>query len=133
MQKVILRKWRLICAAIIGSLVLLYLGLGLVIGHQVGNAVSEAVAIASGDPVSALLFVVNSSDSSIREKNRAVWALGQLGNPRALDTLQSQINGQSCDHSSQICQYTLKKAIGLCEGEQNIGAYIWRHGNLAIE
>ena len=124
-------RWKPICATVFVGLFLFYVGSGYVIGRQVRDVVTAAQAVSPGDPVSALLSVVNSPDVLLPEKNKAVWALGQLGNPRALGTLEILFTGEECDHSSHLCQHELKKAIQLCRGEQNIGALVWRHGELA--
>ena len=131
MFNLVRNRWKLICAIVLGGLFLFYVGLGSVIGHQVRDVVSIAQAASPGDPVTALLSVVNSPDFSLPEKNRAVWALGQLGNPRALGTPEALFTGEECDHSSYVCQYELEKAIQLCRGGHNIGAFVWRHGELS--
>ena len=71
-------------------------------GPEVRDVVSIAQAASPGDPVTALLSVVNSPDFSLAEKNRAVWSLGQLGSPRALRTLEALFTGEECDHSSYL-------------------------------
>jgi len=127
-------RWKLICAIVFGGLSLFYVGSSYVIGRQVRDVVSVvsvAQASSPGGPVTALLSLVNSPYFSLPEKNRAVWALGQLGNPRALGTLEALFTGGECDHSSHLCQYRLEKAIQLCRGGYNTGAFVWRHGELA--
>jgi hypothetical protein len=78
------------------------------------------------------MAVVNSPDKTLKEKNSAVWALGQLGDQRALGLLEELLTGQNCDHESRLCQKELGKAVKLCQGEVNIGALVWRHGDLAL-
>ena len=59
----------------------------LVIGRQVRGAVAAAQSWEPGDPVEALLAVATSPDYAVAERNRAVWALGQLGDSRAVALL----------------------------------------------
>jgi hypothetical protein len=82
-----------------------------------------------GDPVSALMAFAAAPSQSLRDRNRAVWALGQLGDPRALVLLEQLYTGKPCDHSRQLCQRDLKKAIHLCRGGLNLPALMWRHGS----
>ncbi len=131
MIKIIRKRWKLICLTAVVVLCVFYVGGSYVIGRQVREMVSVAQASESGDPISALLSVLKSSAFSLSEKNSAVWALGQLGSPRALETLEAMHIGEECEHSQGLCQYELEKAIELCQGGANPGALIWRHGELA--
>ncbi len=70
-----------------------------------------------GDDVAALLDYVQSDAHSLRERNEAVWALGQARDPRALPILKSHFTGEPCDHAKCLCQGELSKAISLCEGK----------------
>jgi hypothetical protein len=109
-----------------------YLVLCFFIGIGVRGAVSDAQSRFEGDPVAALISVSTSEEASLRDRNRAIWALGQLGSGEALPTLQALVSNELCDHDSKICQYELEKAIEACSGGPNIGAVIWRHGDLAV-
>jgi hypothetical protein len=70
----------------------------------------------AGDRVMALVAFVESEDQPMGARNRAVWALGQLRDPRALSVLERHYTGQACDHARGLCQYELKKAIDLLHG-----------------
>jgi PBS lyase HEAT-like repeat-containing protein len=131
MRKLFRNWWKQLLAVSLGCIALAVAGTSLLIGHDVREVVSAAQSVSAGDPVESLLFVVNSPAASFPEKNRAVWALGQLGNVRALEALEPLCTGEACDHSSALCQRELEKAIGLCRGDRNIGALVWRHGALA--
>jgi hypothetical protein len=117
--------------SVVVVLLCLYISISFSIGHQVRDAVTIAQISSQGDPVTALLAVVNSSDATLDAKNQAIWALGQLGDSRALPTLEALVTNEECDHSLKLCQQGLEKAIPLCRGERNLGAFIWRHGELA--
>jgi hypothetical protein len=132
MPKIITARWKSIAAAGLTCLVLSGLGISVLIGHQVREVVAAARATEAGDAVSALIAVVNSPDRPLAERNKAVWALGQLGSSRALPTLEALYSGVECDHSAGLCQHRLEKAIHLCRGEKNVGALVWRHGALAV-
>lgn len=91
------------------------------------RAASEAALLdAAGDRVLALMAYVESPKHTLRERNRAVWALGQLGDARALPVLETHFTGTDCEHDRALCQHELRKAIRLCRGATNIAAFGWR-------
>ena len=103
-----------------------FVGIAVTIGSGVRDASAAAVAEYGGDRVDALIAVVESPAQSLTERNRAVWALGQLGEARALPVLERHFTGGPCDHTRLICQHELEKAIRLCRGSKNVSAFIWR-------
>ena len=82
----------------------------------------------SRDRMHALIACVESKACSYREKNRTFWALGQLGDRRALPSLRKHFTGKPCDHDSEgFCQGELKEAIQKLEASQfNLPAFLWR-------
>jgi hypothetical protein len=70
-----------------------------------------------GDEVEALLVLVQSDRHSLGERNHAVHALGQIGDRRAIPTLEKFYTGRECDHSKFLCQKELRKAIDRCSGK----------------
>ena len=126
------RHWPKIALAAAGLPVVGYFVLCLSIGSGVRNAVSDAQSLFPGDPVQALISVATSDEAALPDRNRAVWALGQLGSAEALPVLQSLETDQRCDHEASICQHEVEKAIEGCSGNPNIGAWVWRHGELAV-
>jgi len=68
-----------------------------------------------GDPIAALLDYVQSDAHSLRERNYAVWALGQARDVRALPVLENYVTGGPCDHACCLCQHELSKAVALCK------------------
>ncbi len=68
------------------------------------------------DAVEALIAVVDDPSADLQERTDAVWALGQMRDPRALPVLKKYYTGEPCDHEKAICQYELSKAIGKIEG-----------------
>jgi len=131
MSRFLARRWRTILALAIGVAVGGYGALGLLIGHQVRGEVERAQATVGGEPIAALLTVADSDDASLSQRNHAIWALGQLGAAEALPLLRRLRTGQPCVHDSLVCQREVEKAIALCDGAPNLGAMLWRHGELA--
>lgn len=64
-----------------------------------------------GDRVEALMQQVECSSCAMKQRKDAVWALGQIGDRRALPVLRAQLTGRRCDHTRELCQYELQKAI----------------------
>jgi hypothetical protein len=80
---------------------------------------SGAQAEFGGDCVEALSAVLRSEHHSYLEKNRAIWALGQLADARALPALREAQTGVPCERPCRrdlhLCQYEIEKAIKWCE------------------
>lgn len=117
------------------SIVLLFFFIGSVwIGYEVKNQCQQAkreYQEKSKDCVEALMTVLSDEKQSFRKRNDAIWALGQLGDSRALPVLQSYYTGNIPSRESlykTISQYELKKAVNLTSGGLNITAFIWRTG-----
>ena len=68
-------------AAAIGLVLVaaLFVGSGWLIGSGVHAASQAALLEQPGDPVPALMAYVESPKHTFRDRDRAVWALGQLG------------------------------------------------------
>lgn len=83
-----------------------------------------------GDNVEALIALVESDSVPFREKNRAIWALGQIGDKRALPLLRSlktgQIQPKPYDSSRYIVQYSVDKAIKQIEGKLSLTRWMYR-------
>jgi hypothetical protein len=106
-------------------LLIAYLVLGWRIGSAVDSISCDAAGVHPGDRVDALIAYASCEEHSLRERNRAVWALGQLGDQRALPFLRS-LEGGTCDHEHRLCQREIRKAIRLCQGATNVTAIVWR-------
>jgi len=120
----------------VGGVILLaivYVSISLVIGRGVRSISETALRDFPGDRVSALMALVESDRHGFRDRNRAIWALGQLGDARALPMLERHYTGEESDERIELSQYELKKAIVLCKGATNISAFVWRRGTLATE
>lgn len=124
-------KEKLFFALAIGvSIFLLFFFItGTWIGHDVKNICQQAKRDYSGDCVEALIAVLEDKNKGFRERNNAIWALGQFGDSRALPVLESYYTGNIPDREpldDTISQYELKKAVNLTSGGTNISAFIWR-------
>ena len=104
-----------------------YVIVSLRIGAGVQAACETAMASHQGDRVEALMLFVEDDRHTLAERNRAVWALGQLGDRRALPLVRKYYSGQPCDHENALCERELGKAIKLLEGGLNASALVWRH------
>lgn len=125
------RHWKkLIIVALLLPLAA-YVGLSLLIGHGVRTAVSFAQAEEPGGPVEALMQVAATEKYGLKDRNRAIWALGQLGDPAALPVLEGLATGGECNHAAEVCQKEVRKAVEACRGGTNISAPLWRQGELA--
>lgn len=66
------------------------------------------------DTVESLMAVIKSKRSSFKEKNNAIFALGQIGDKRALPILiqldTDEIQEKPWDSSKYIVQYKVEKA-----------------------
>jgi hypothetical protein len=91
-------------------------GLQLYIGWEARRTADRARAQFGGDRVIGLARMVDCESCGLGERNRAVWALGELGDERALPALRSHHRGGKCDHSRELCQYELDKAIRKIDG-----------------
>lgn len=101
------------------------------IGRSVKRQCQEAKRVYPGDCVEALITLLNDESRGFRERNSAVWALGQLGDRRALPVLESYYTGNIPPRESldkTISQYELKKAVKLTSGGFNASAVFWRMG-----
>jgi len=97
---------------------------------DVKSICTEAQTEFEGDCVDALMALVESDKFGYREKNKAIWALGQLGDERALPLLEKLYTGEvqekPFDPSRRIVQYTVKKALKQCRGEFSLTRWMYR-------
>ncbi len=103
------------------------------IGYDVKDQCYKAKQAYSGDCVEALMSLLQDETRDFRSRNSAIWALGELGDKRALPILQHFYTGTIPPReplNKTISQYELKKAINLTSGGVNITAFMWRYGNV---
>jgi hypothetical protein len=87
---------------------------------------AEATKEYPGNRVEALTAYVISESHSLKKRNRAVWAIGQIGDQSALAVLESFYTGGDCDHKKHLCQRELRHAIYGCKGGVNLTAWLRR-------
>lgn len=80
--------------------------------------------------VDALIKFIKSDDETAREKNSAIWALGQLTDKAALPVLydldKSLPEQEKCSYDKYLCKYEVEKAIRWCE-KGNITGWMYKN------
>jgi hypothetical protein len=88
--------------------------------NGVQQYVRSAKVAYDGDSVSALIALVEDEHAPFELRNGAIWALGQIGDQRALPALQalntSEVQKPPYDSRSYIVQYSVDKAIKQING-----------------
>lgn len=99
--------------------------------NHVKNTCFNAKKIYGQDCVTSLIKIIQSDKASLREKNSAVWALGQLADTRALPFLyelnKTTPKQDRCGYDSYLCKYEVEKAVKWCE---NGNATSWMYYKL---
>lgn len=114
-----------VCAVVI---ILFSLGIELGVKRVCGMATQKF----PGDKVEALMMFVKSDkygyNAELYSANiQEFWALGQLGDKRALPFLRNLLTGEPCDHETNLCQGEIKEAIHKLEGDPfNLPKLLWR-------
>ncbi|MBI4893764.1 MAG: hypothetical protein HY821_24310 [Acidobacteria bacterium] len=94
-----------------GCLALGAVGLEGYIGVTAYRLSQQASERFGGDRVEGLIQQVECTSCAMKERNLAVWALGQIGDQRALPVLREHETGKACNHTKELCQHELTKAI----------------------
>jgi hypothetical protein len=79
--------------------------------------------------VDALIRLAAAEDAPLPQRNRAIWALGEIGDRQALPALAALHRQEECDHSRLVCQREVRKAIRKIRGEMSLRHFagrIWR-------
>jgi hypothetical protein len=101
------------------------------IGFEVKSLCRDAKSQYREDCTQALIALLNDKTRGYRSRNSAIWALGQLGDNRALPILQSFYTGKIPEREpldKTISQHELRKAINLAGGGFNATAVFWHYG-----
>lgn len=104
------------------SIVILILTLAVLYGygcHLIFSGVQkitlEAQADYAGEPVVALIALVEDESAPFNKRNTAIWALGQIGDKRALPVLEkldtAEVQHPPYDSTAYIVQYSVEKAL----------------------
>ena len=96
--------------------------------HAYVRDISEKAKAAYGlNYMDSLAKVVDSEDWTFKDRNDAVWALGQIADERALPVLKKHYTGvmpQREPLDKVLSQYEIRKAIKWCEKGNLIS---WMH------
>ena len=129
MRKIKVKRKLLLGSIVLGGLVLLFLaGTFLQIYQGVKRACSQAKAEYHAECVDSLIQTLKSDNKTFRERNGAIWALGQLADTKALPVLKSLYTGNKSAKEPldiTISQYELKKAIKWCT-KGNLTSWMYR-------
>ena len=85
-----------------------------------------------GDKIEALMMSLETEtyglDTHLYKENiHIIWALGQLGDKRALPFLREFSTGETCNHETNLCQGEIQSAIEKLERNQfNLPKFLWR-------
>jgi len=120
------RKWGWIVFAGMALPVLLSAGIIVSIRSGLQRFSDDAMARFPGDRVEALIQVVDCDTCPMQDRNHAVWALGQMVEPRARPVFEKYFDGQRCDHTTRLCQYELRKAIRLIDTRGRRTGPLWK-------
>jgi len=111
-----------------GTFVLFFLITSTLIGYDVIAKCDLAKdKYQTNDCADGLIQSLKDDSNTLKQRNQTIWALGQLGDEKALPVLESYYDGSECDHHTKLCQYELKKAINLVKSGFNLTAFVWQH------
>jgi hypothetical protein len=123
MARIWLKKISLALLVLTGGLSIFYGAICVSIFTEVHEVCQYALKQFKGkELLTATVMLLESDEVDFTVKNRAVYALGQIGDKAALIALKN-LKSQSvcrkpCTKDGYICQYELEKAIRTCEGGQ---------------
>ena len=110
------------------------------IGYTVKNLCLAAEDAYGGDCVEALSIQLRDESLDYGARNTTTWALGQIGDQRALPVLESLFSGQVPARESwegELSQYELRKAMRLIKSGFNLTHWAWRFsldvGNASLD
>lgn len=113
------------------SIGVLYFVIGMAwISYEINSQCERAKYAYSGDCVTASISLLQDENRSFRERNSAIWVIGQLGDDRALPVLETYYTGIIPDReplNEMISQYELRKSIKWLREGHNLLTLIWRH------
>jgi hypothetical protein len=111
------RWWPVVAAGAVMAVIVAVVSLVWIIQVSAHSYARLAQQRYRGDEVEALVLAVQDEHQTLRDRNHAVWALGQFREARALPILRRYYTGEKCQHDKFLCQSELKKAIDLCSGK----------------
>lgn len=120
-----MKKFTLIMSAGLFVVLLVLLADGLLIGSNLRQFSRNAQSQFPGNRVEALISLVKCQSCNRRDRDNAVWALGQLDDQRALPVLESCRGEESC---GLLDRETLQIALRHLRREDNnrSESFLWR-------
>ena len=106
--------------------------------HMIYSGVKSICEIATNkfepDNVLALISLIESDEFPFKQKNKAIWALGQIGDKRALPLLRQldtdEIQEKPLNSDMYIVQYSVEKAIRQINSDFIVTRWMYRRFNL---
>jgi len=127
-----LEKWLIYWILLsVSFVVLLFFVTGTWIGLSVRDNCSLAQSKYQGDCVEALIQMVDDENNSFKQRNDAIWTLGQLGDKRAEYPLSKYYSENIPDrepYNEVLSTYELRKALNLLENDSSLTKFIWIKG-----
>ena len=120
-----MKRWIKITLISVSSIfILTFLATTYSIEKRVQETCKMAISLYPGDKIDALISVSKSQSSCTPNKSRALWALGQLGDKKALPYLIENFEGIE---ETDICVYEAQFAIEKIKNETfNLPGFFWR-------
>lgn len=126
-----MKKWlKFVISGILIVGFIIFIIASLWIGSDVRKYCRDAKKVYEGDCVTVLSEMVDDKSMPPIYRNNAIWALGQLGDPKALTYLNKYYTGiipEKEDPNKVLSQYEMSKAMKLMQGGINLPALVWRH------
>jgi len=123
------KSWLIFIGGVgVGLFLLMFFASASWIGYSVADRCAQAEGKYGQDCVMSLTAQLSDEAMSMEKRNEAIWALGQMGDKRALPVLKSYYTSRTnhCDRQNELCQYELGKAIRLIESGFNLTHFVWQ-------
>ncbi len=133
--KLIKQYFLYLCALGVSIFILFFIILCTWIGYELKSVCREAKNTYGSKQTcnQALTRMLDDNRQNFKNRNDAIWALGEIGSPDSLPVLKKYYTGIIPAREplyKTISQYELKKAIDLTSGGLNISAFVWRSMSL---
>ena len=120
-----MKKFTLMVSGVLFVALLVLIADGLVIGSSLRRFSRDAQSQFPGSRIEALIELVKCQSCDRRDRNHAVWALGQFDDQRALPILETCQGGNSCGF---LDRETLQVALRHLrhEDRNRSESFLWR-------
>ena len=116
------KKSGALCVLLLLVVVAAMAAVGLFISWQASERIradtERPEAVHPADHVDAVITLLDSDEPDLDDKNRAIWILGDAGDPHPLPALRALDRGEPCDHARCVCQDELRKAVDNTQGRR---------------